>query len=196
MKVNLNLTDLEASTGGLADLVPAGVYAVSIAGVSFKENKTKTGGYMEIVLKIVRGEHTGKTIVERLNVSHPKEDVVKIGLSKLKGILTVAKHQNPNMLVDTDEMLKLSTFMIVVDIEKSVDGDKEYTNNTIKKYKVDDGSTPEVAQQTTATAATVAAPNTAAAPPFAQPVTAPSVAQTEAKAAAPTATTFPWGQPK
>jgi hypothetical protein len=160
MKLNLDLSQVQAQTGGLADILPEGVYLGKIVSVEGKSNKAGTGHYLEIVFSVVSGEHKGKNIVERLNVSNHNADAQRIALSTLKGILEVGGHPNPNMLVDTDDMLKLRPMLLTLTVEKQVQGDKEYTNNRIKKYKANDEAAPASVAPAAQAAPAVAAPAT------------------------------------
>lgn len=187
-KLNLDLSKVVAQTGGLADAVPEGVYVAKIVSAEPKPTKDGTGGYLELALQIQEGPQAGKTLVDRLNIHNQKPDTVRIALSQLKGIMEMGGHPNPNMLVDTDDMLKLRPLSVTVITEKSVSGDKEYTNSRIKKYKAHDGNS-------TAVPPVIASAPTAQGNPFAAAPAAPAAAPAAPVAAAAPAT-FPWGAPR
>lgn len=189
MKLNLNLS--EVSTMGSRVVLATGQYNTEIIKVEAKETKAKTGGYLQATFKVVNGDNSGVTFTENFNVSNQNADAVRIALSSIKTILTVGGHKNPNMLVDSDELIGLKVAVFLEEVPHSFTGSDgkqvETTQNNVKGYFTFDDK-PKVAASPVASTGTVsAAPNPFAAAPAPQSTQAPAAAP--AIAAAPG---LPW----
>jgi len=68
------------------DPIPAGKYVAVITASQFKENKNKTGEYLELVFQIVEGEYKNRLLWARLCMSHPNQTTAKIARGHLAGI--------------------------------------------------------------------------------------------------------------
>ncbi len=68
------------------DPIPAGKYIAVITASQFKENKNKTGEYLELVFQIVEGEYKNRLLWARLCLSHPNQTTAKIARGHLAGI--------------------------------------------------------------------------------------------------------------
>jgi hypothetical protein len=68
------------------DPIPAGKYVAVITASQFKENKNKTGEYLELVFQIVEGEYKNRLLWARLCLSHPNQTTAKIARGHLAGI--------------------------------------------------------------------------------------------------------------
>lgn len=129
-KMNLDLSKASVATGFTT--VPSGVYSTKIVSANPKET-AKGGFYLEIGFQITDGEHSGKTVADRLNIVNANPDTQSWALNNLKTIMTVGGHKNPNMLVDTDELLGLELKVTIEASEGEYDG-KKTVNNNFKGY--------------------------------------------------------------
>ncbi len=68
------------------DPIPTGKYVAVITASQFKENKNKTGEYLELVFQIVEGEYKNRLLWARLCLSHPNQTTAKIARGHLAGI--------------------------------------------------------------------------------------------------------------
>ncbi|HOM62082.1 MAG TPA: DUF669 domain-containing protein [Anaerohalosphaeraceae bacterium] len=78
------------------DPIPAGKYVAVITASQFKENRNKTGEYLELTFQIVEGDYKNRLLWARLCLSHPNPTTAKIarghlaGICKAVGVLTPA----------------------------------------------------------------------------------------------------------
>ena len=64
------------------DLIPEGTYEAMIVNSEMCPNKANNGHYLKFEYKLT-AEHAGRRVFDYINVSHPKEEVVRIGRQKL-----------------------------------------------------------------------------------------------------------------
>lgn len=75
--------------------LPNGWYQGEITKSESRQNKAGTGSYLQLEIKIMGPTHEGRIIWDRLNLNHPKENVVEIAqrtlssICKATGVLTV-----------------------------------------------------------------------------------------------------------
>ena len=77
--------ELAAEAGGDFTLLPPGWYVGNIINVELKENKKKTGSYLEIELETKSGEK----VIDRLNVINKSEQAQRIGRAQLAKLATI-----------------------------------------------------------------------------------------------------------
>lgn len=75
-----------ADTGDGADVLPADTYAVKVRSSEWKDNRNKTGQYLQLNMGVVEGPYEGSTIVERLNLKNPSDMAVRIAKGTLNAI--------------------------------------------------------------------------------------------------------------
>ena len=186
--LNLDLTNASANTG--KTVLDTGVYSVKITSCEAKENKAKTGGYLEVLFTVTEGVAQGKSIINRYNIMNANADTVKYALNDIKTILTHGGHANPNHLKDSDEMLGLELRVSVEKVDAPWTNDK---NEVVEGFeqKFVGYFKPEANAPVAAPASKPQAAPTPASPPAPQPTQAPAPAPTAAAAAAP-AGQFPW----
>lgn len=135
-KLNLDLSGVNVF--GKKTIVPTGRYCVTVCETEVKENKAKTGGYLQVSFSIQGGEHDGAIIVDRYNIQNPNENAVKMGLSKIKAIMTYGGHSNPNKLAKSDDLIGLMLDVAVTEDPHSFTGDNgetvETTQNNIQGF--------------------------------------------------------------
>ena len=148
-KLGLDLSGVKASGGSKFTLVPAGKYCVQVTEAEVVQ--TKKGGYQLVLcLTVKEGDHTGANLREGINIQNENEMATRIGLETVKKIMTVGGHANTDMLGDSDELLSLKLFSVLVGVEsKVIDGKPAINVNNIKSYsEYDATSFPPVTQGT------------------------------------------------
>lgn len=131
------------------DPLPRGMYQGIVIDSSIKPTKAGTGEYIELVIQVVDGEHSGRRLWERLNVSNPNktaEDIARGQLSMLCSAVGVTK-------LTATEQLHDIPFSMEVDIDR-----KDTTRNRIMGYASLGNAKPTVAPQTAAPAAAAKKP--------------------------------------
>ena len=110
--------------------LPAGDYKVVIEKSEKKPTKKGTGHLLELVLKVVDGEHSGRMVWERLNIWNPSQDAAKIAASTLSAICHATGVMKPN----ASEQLHNIPMIASVVVEERKDAKGEFSNK-IKAYK-------------------------------------------------------------
>lgn len=103
-----------------------GLYEGIIVDSCIKETKAGTGEYIELTIQVTDGQHSGRRLWERLNVSNPNktaEDIARSQLSMLCQAVNVTK------LTET-EQLHDKPFLMQVDIDR-----KDPSRNRIMGYQ-------------------------------------------------------------
>ena len=110
-------------------------YGVVISASEMKENKDKTGGYLELTLQVIDGEHKGESGAYRLNLFHSNAKAVEIAYRQLSAIChTVGVFQ----VADSTQLHNIP-FKAVVGLQKG-ENPEGYTE--VKGVLCSDGSTP------------------------------------------------------
>jgi hypothetical protein len=105
--------------------LPRGMYQAIVIESSIKPTKAGTGEYIELVIQVTDGVHSGRRLWERLNVSNPNktaEDIARAQLASLCQAVGVTKLSNTEQLHDIP-------FAMEVDIDR-----KDPTRNRIYGY--------------------------------------------------------------
>jgi hypothetical protein len=68
------------------DPIPAGKYLAVITASQFKENKNKTGQYLELTFQILEGDYKNRLLWARLCLSHPNQTTAKFARGYLAAI--------------------------------------------------------------------------------------------------------------
>lgn len=110
-------------------------YGVIISASEMKENKDKTGGYLELTLQVIDGEHKGETGAYRLNLFHSNAKTVEIAYRQLSAVC----HAVGVFQVADSSQLHNILFKAVVGLQKG-DNPEGYTE--VKGVLCSDGSTP------------------------------------------------------
>lgn len=85
-RFSFNSNDAPAMSSPARGPLPPGQYEVIITKSDIKATKAGTGEYIELEMQVVDGEHSGRRIWERLNVSNPNkqaEDIAKAALGAI-----------------------------------------------------------------------------------------------------------------
>jgi hypothetical protein len=110
--------------------LPAGDYKVVIEKSEKKPTKKGTGHLLELVLKVVDGEHKGRMVWERLNIWNPNQAAANIAASKLSSICHATGVLQPN----ASEQLHNIPMIMSVSVRERDDKPGEHSNE-IKGYK-------------------------------------------------------------
>ena len=125
--------------------IPAGKYLAAITDSKMKPTKSGNGEYLELTFQILEGEHRGRQLWARLNLSNPNEQTVKIARGELSAICRAVGVMQPN---DSTELHNLP-LVITVRCKKRQDTG-EITNEVRGYAKREAASgTPQQAEDAT-----------------------------------------------
>jgi len=110
--------------------LPAGDYKVVIEKSEKKPTKKGTGHLLELVLKVVDGEHKGRMVWERLNIWNPNQTAAQIAAATLSSICHATGVMKPN----ASEQLHNIPMIASVVVKERDDKPGEH-GNEIKAYK-------------------------------------------------------------
>lgn len=131
------------------DPLPHGMYNGMIIDSSVKPTKAGTGEYIELVIQVIDGEHSGRRLWERLNVSNPNktaEDIARTALAELCHAVGVTK-------LTATEQLHDKPFAMEVQLDR-----KDPTRNRVMGYTKPSGvQAPQPAAAPAAASAAVPA---------------------------------------
>lgn len=105
--------------------LPEGTYDMMIIKSEIKPTKAGTGYYLELVMQVVAGTHSGRRLWERLNIDNPNkqaEDIAKQALAAL------CKAVGLDDLTDTEQLHDVP-FIANIEIDR-----KEPNRNRIVGY--------------------------------------------------------------
>ena len=97
--------------------IPANKYDAVITGSQMKENKNKTGEYLELVFQIVEGEYKKRLLWARLCLTHSNPTTTKIARAHLADICKAVSVLTP---MDSTELHNLP-LVINVSVKKRTD---------------------------------------------------------------------------
>jgi hypothetical protein len=123
--IDFDVTSYEPQIKSSFEPLPPGDYQAIISDSAIKATKAGTGEYIELTMQITDGQHTGRRIWERLNISNPNKVAEEIARSQLNGLraaLGIAKLESTEQLHDTP-------FVLSLDIDR-----KEPTRNRVMGY--------------------------------------------------------------
>jgi len=106
------------------DPIPANKYVAVITASQMKENKNKTGSYLELTFQIIEGDYKNRLLWARLSLNHPNETTAKIARGHLSAICKAIGVLTPR---DSAELHNLP-LVINVKVKKRTDND-ELTND-------------------------------------------------------------------
>lgn len=105
--------------------LPRGMYQVIVMGSDLKATQAGTGQYIELTLQVVDGEHAGRRLWDRLNVSNPNKTAEDIAKRQLQELCLAAGVTN---LTDTEQLHDIPV-LAEVDIDR-----KEPDRNRVTGY--------------------------------------------------------------
>lgn len=124
-RFNFNANDAPVNVAPSRGPLPPGKYECIISKSDIRDTKAGTGQFIELEMQVIEGEHSGRRLWERLNVSNPNkqaEDIAKAALGALCMAVDVAE------LNDTED-LHDRPFIAHVEIDR-----KEPDRNRIVAY--------------------------------------------------------------
>jgi len=117
------------------DVIPAGKYVAEIVKSEMRETKAKTGQFLFLQMKILKGDHKGRVLFDRLNLVNPNETAVEIARKTLKRICDAVgkkKITDSKVLHDTPMNVQVSI--------KPADDNWPAGNEIKGYYKIDGNS--------------------------------------------------------
>ena len=118
-KVDWDSTEYTEGRAGDFEPLAKGRYLARIESIERKDTKRKDGYYFEIEAGVAAGEHKGRKLWARLNVSNPSEIAQRIGREQWNA-LCVACGYDVGSVKDTKELLG-KRCVLLVDIERGQD---------------------------------------------------------------------------
>jgi len=112
------------------DVIPEGTYKAFITEEKEKKTKAGDGFYLELIFEIQEGEHKGRRIWTRLNISNPNPAAVDIAERELKAITTACVGRT---IQDSSELLE-KPLAIVVGIKRERWDGQDREKNIITGY--------------------------------------------------------------
>lgn len=120
--------------------LPAGEYLCIMSASEFKENKAKTGSFLECTFKVVSGKMKDRTVKSRLNLMNQSEEAVRIAKGDLSSICRAVGIMQPK---DSTQLHNIPLVVIVACTNPDGDG---RVFNEVKGYrKRDIEAAPEAA---------------------------------------------------
>lgn len=126
-------------------------WAVKIVASEIKPTKNNDGGFLELTLEIIEGEHEGDRGAYRINLFHPNEKTVSIAQEQLSAVCYVTRVLS---LSDTTQLHGIP-FRAVVGLQKKKSPtDPDYTEvKGVKDYEGNNPNPSKVASQSASSAA-------------------------------------------
>ena len=121
-----NANEVEPSTA--FEPVPAGKYIAAVTASEMKPTKKADGSYLELEFTIIEGDCQGRKVWDRLCITHPNQQTVKIARGNLSAICRAVGVMQPK---DSVELHNLP-IEITVKLKKRTDNDE--LTNEIKGY--------------------------------------------------------------
>lgn len=135
--------------------LPRGMYQVIVMASDLKPTQAGTGQYIELTLQVVDGEHAGRRLWDRLNVSNPNKTAEDIAKRQLQELCLAAGVTN---LTDTEQLHDIPV-LAEVDIDR-----KEPDRNRVTGYAAISAGAPAPAPKSTQAARPATAPTPSSKP--------------------------------
>lgn len=106
---SFDLNQVEDVSGGV---IPAGSYRAQVEKAELKTNKAGNGQYIECQFTVTDEKQNGRKFWDMFNINHPNQDAVKIGLGRIKSLITSSGGQagmftSPGQLVGLECVVTL-----------------------------------------------------------------------------------------
>jgi len=100
----VDMTGVKAKEGFA--LMPAGKYLCATTGATVKENKAKTGEYINLELSVLEPEgFKGRKLWKAFVIADQDAEKLEKQLGYLKGFLTTVGHPDPNHISSAEELV-------------------------------------------------------------------------------------------
>lgn len=107
---NLNGFDANEVTPSVGfEPLPAGKYLAAIVDSEMKPTKNGDSTYLQLTFQVLEGEHKGRPLWARLNLSHTKELTVKLARAELSAICRAVGVMSPKDSSDLHDRPMLLT---------------------------------------------------------------------------------------
>lgn len=105
--------------------LPRGMYEVMVIGSDLKTTQAGTGEFIELTLQVVSGEHAGRRLWDRLNVSNPNKQAEDIARRQLQSLCLAC---NVNNMTNTEQLHDIPV-LAEIDLDR-----KDPTRNRVMGY--------------------------------------------------------------
>jgi len=136
-ELNFNAESHVAAPRPDREPLPRGMYPVIVIDSSIKLTRAGNGQYLELVLQVVDGPHSGRRLWDRLNVSNPNKTAEDIAKRQLQELCLAAGVSN---LTDTEQLHDIPV-LADVDIDR-----KEPDRNRVQGYASTSASNSQAAR--------------------------------------------------
>jgi len=105
--------------------LPRGMYQVIVMASDLKPTQAGTGHYIELTLQVIDGEHSGRRVWDRLNVSNPNKTAEDIAKRQLQLLCLAA---GVTTLTDTEQLHDIPV-LAEIDLDR-----KDPSRNRVRGY--------------------------------------------------------------
>lgn len=112
--------------------LPRGMYQVIVMASDIKITQAGTGHFIELTLQIIDGEHSGRRVWDRLNVSNPNKTAEDIAKRQLQELCLAA---GVNNLTETEQLHDIPV-LAEIDLDR-----KDPSRNRVMGYQSVAGAT-------------------------------------------------------
>lgn len=123
---NFNANEVDSTSD--FDPIPAGKYLAMITASQMKENKNKTGSYLELTFQVLDGEYKGRLLWARLSLTHSNEVTAKIARGHLSAICKAVGVLTPK------DSVELHNLPLVINVKVKKRNDNDELTNDIKSF--------------------------------------------------------------
>lgn len=123
---NFNAAEVEPVFG--FEALPEGKYVAVITASEFKATKAGNGEYLELTFEVIEGEHKGRNLWARLNLTNPNRQTVKFAEGELSAICRAVGVLTPKDAMD------LHNLPLVVSVKCKKREDNGEITNEIRGY--------------------------------------------------------------
>lgn len=132
-----NANEVDPAVG--FDPIPAGKYLAIITETEMKPTKAGTGQYLQLTFQVLEGEHKGRLVWARLNLSNPSDMAVKIARAELSSICRAIGVMAPK------DSIELHNLPLTIKVGCTKRGDTGELTNEIKGYESKGSAEPVAA---------------------------------------------------
>ena len=121
-----NANEVEPTTS--FDPLPAGKYLAAITASEMKPTKSGNGSYLEMELTILEGEYKDRKVWDRLCLTHPNPQTVKIARGNLSALCRAVGMMQPK------DSVELHNLPLVITVKVKKREDTGELTNEVKGY--------------------------------------------------------------
>jgi len=135
---NFNANEVEPTND--FDPIPAGKYVAVITASQMKENKNRTGSYLELTFQVIEGEYRNRLLWARLSIEHSNPTTAKIARGHLSAICKAVGVLTPR------DSVELHNLPLVINVKVKKRTDNDDLTNDIKGFSARQTTVAPVAQ--------------------------------------------------